>query len=461
MNNLITVEEALEKSINDIKRQHDDYLNPAFRKMLSLLSFDKKFVEAKGVKVWDESGIEYLDFLGGYGSLNLGHNPPEVFEAINMVKKKPNLLQASMGVLNASLGENLASITPGKLQHSYFCNSGAEAVEAAIKIARKSTGKQTIISTQGSFHGKTMGALSVSGREKYKQPFSPMLLKSKQVPFGDIEALRDEIDDDIAAIILEPIQGEGGIVEPTSNYLKEVRNICSQNNVLLIIDEIQTGLGRTGRLFGCEWEEVVPDIICLAKSLGGGVVPIGAMVTTSEVWNNAYGKIDEALLHTSTFGGNTVACAASIASINQIVKQKLDHQARKKGELLKEGLKKLQSKYSLIKDVRGKGLLVGVEFTSPEEGFLNKVSQGMISKLSKEYIGAFVAEKLQNDYNIITAYTLNNPNVIRLEPPLIVNEQEIEYVLESLDQLLDSYSDFYRLAFSSGKKAVSSILKRS
>ena len=459
---LISVDQALEMPREKIAKQHDQYLNPGFRKMLSLLSFDRKFVSAKGTKVWDEDGTAYLDFLGGYGSLNLGHNPPAVLEDLEKVKDKPNLLQASMGVLNASLAENLAAITPGDLRHSFFCNSGAEAIEGAIKLARKATGKGTILSAGGSFHGKTMGALSVSGRDKYKKGFNPLVPDCVQVEFGDASAIQKIISqqDNVAAVLLEPIQGEAGVILPPEGYLREVKDLCQEHGVLLFADEIQTGLGRTGKMFACEHDGVVPDIMCLAKSLGGGVMPIGAYITTPQIWEKAYGKLDEALLHTSTFGGNAMASAAGISALNAIVKEGLVEQAEEMGTYFLEQLQALHEKYDFIKEIRGKGLLIGVEFQSPDKGLLNKLSQGMLTKASKEYVGAFVAEKLHNEYQIITAFTLNNPDVIRLEPPLTVTKEEIDYVVKALDGLLSKHKDFYSLALSSGKKALSSMFKR-
>jgi len=373
----------------------------------------------------------------------------------------PNLLQASLGTVVSALAHNLAQILPGGLSRSFFCNSGAEAVEGALKLARAASGKTKIVYCEGSFHGKTLGALSVTGRQKYQKPFLPLLGPCEMVPFGDLEALEQKIfKKDVAAFILEPIQGEGGVIVPPKGYLSGVRELCDKYDVLLIVDEIQTGFGRTGKMFACEHEGVIPDIICLAKSLGGGgVIPIGAYSTKPEIWEKAYGGMERALLHTSTFGGNTWAAAAAIAAINIIVEQNLCEQARANGEYMLNRLKELQNRYSVVKEVRGLGLMTGVEFKS-QAGLMDKLTGGMINKLSEEYFGALVAGELQNKYHVITAYTLNNPNVIRLEPPLVVTKEQIDQVVDALEEIFQRHRSFVGMALATSRTALSSIFKK-
>lgn len=456
----ITLEQALTLNRNSIKENYSEYVNSSFVSMLSLLNFDKHFVKAEGVSVWDSDGNEYYDFLGGYGALNLGHNPPEVIEAIDKVRGLPNILQAAIGNLPGVLAHNLAQITPGDLKRSFFCNSGAEAVEGALKLAKIASGKNRIIYCQGSFHGKSAGALSVTGREKYQKPFLPLVPNCESVPYGDLNALEDKLKArDVAAFIVEPIQGEGGIIVPPEGYLKGVRELCTRYDAYMIADEVQTGLGRTGKMFACEHENVAPDIMCLAKSLGGGIMPVGAYITTDEIWKKAYGSMDKALLHTSTFGGNTWAMAAGIAAIKAIMDKGLAVNAEKMGNYMLEGLKALKDKHPLIKDIRGKGLMVGIEFNQPE-GFANKLTGGLLGKLSYEYLGSLVAGQLQNEYRIITAYTLNNPNVIRLEPPLIVEKKHIDAVIDAIDSILEKNRSFLGLTLKSTKTVIGSLFKR-
>ncbi|ACL70471.1 aspartate aminotransferase family protein [Halothermothrix orenii] len=458
---LINVETAMKITKEEVVDNYKKYINPSLAKMLGLLNFDKQFVKANGVRVWDSEGNEYLDFLGGYGALNLGHNPPEVHEALEKVKEMPNLLQASMGTMASVAARNLSKLTPGKLTHTFFSNSGTEAVEGAIKLARIASGKKKIIYCKNSFHGKSMGSLSITGREKYQKLFKPLVPETESVPFGDVKSLEEKFKEgDIAGFIVEPIQGEGGINLPPDGYFKKVRELCDEYGVYLILDEIQTGFGRTGKIFACEHEGIVPDIMCLAKSLGGGVMPIGAYTTTEEIWSKAYGSMDKALLHTSTFGGNTLATAAAIAAMEQIVEQKLSQQAAEKGEYFINRLKELADKYDLIKEVRGRGLMIGIEFKQPESGLLDKISQGMVSKFSHEYLGSMVAGALYNDYRIITAYTLNNPNVIRMEPPLIVTREEIDTVIGALEDIFSKNKGLFGFTVNSAKKVLSGFFKK-
>jgi len=458
---LYTIDDVEKLSRNEIRKLYSDYVNSGLASMLGLLNFDKNFVKAEGCYVWDSDGKKYIDYLGAYGALALGHNPPEIQEALSKVKHKPNLLQASLSTYAAVLGHNLAQIAPKGLKHCFFCNSGAEAVEGALKAARAATGKSKIISCEGSFHGKTFGALSATGREKYQKPFAPLVPGFEKVPYNDLNALEEKLKSkDVAAFIVEPIQGEGGIIVPDPGYLKKAQELCHHYNALIIFDEIQSGMGRTGKLFACEYDNVSPDIMTLAKSLGGGIMPIGAFITTEEVWNRAFGGMEKALLHTSTFGGNTWACAAGIASINTIVEKNLPQNALEMGEHLLKGLRELKERYPIIKDVRGRGLMVGFELNTPQGGLLNKVTGGAIGNLYKEYAGAMVAGELLNKHQIITAYTLNNPNVIRLEPPLIITKQDIDALLNALEDILSKNKGLLGLTLSTVKTATSSLFSK-
>ncbi|MEI6521813.1 MAG: aminotransferase class III-fold pyridoxal phosphate-dependent enzyme [bacterium] len=406
--------------IDETIEKYRKYVNPGLANLMDFVGFHAVEWTGHGVYVRDTAGNDYLDFLGGYGVFALGHANPVVVKA---VQEQAGRMALSSRVLfnrlQADLAEKLAEITPGNLQYSFFCNSGTEAVEGALKLARLATGKTGIIGTVGGFHGKTYGGLSASGRDVYKTPFNPMIPNFIHAPFGDIGVLESLIDDMTAAVIIEPIQGENGVIVPENDYLPAVRKLCDDKNILLIVDEVQTGLGRTGKLFACEHWGIVPDIMTLAKALGGGVMPIGAFTASEKIW-----KVFEPnpLLHSSTFGGNELACAAALAAIDEIINNKLSDNAAETGEYLINGLYKIAEKYpGTITAVRGKGLLIGVEFTDRDIAAL--------------VIAGFAQQK------ILAAYTLNNPCVIRFEPPLIITKDHIDIVLSAFDKAISGVMD--------------------
>jgi len=453
---LFSFDEALQIGEASARELFKKYQNPGLAGMLSLVGFDKSYVSGSGSVLKDFEGNEYLDFLAGYGSLNLGHNPQRVIQAVEAVSQRPNILQTSVNPITTALAHNLAVLAPGALSRTFFCNSGTEAVEGAIKLARAAMGKPGIVYCKNSFHGKSMGSLSVTGRQKYRKGFAPLVPECIEVPFGDADALEETLKatDRIAAFIVEPIQGEGGVVVPPENYLKKVREICTSYGVLLILDEVQTGLGRTGKLFACQHEDVEPDVMCLAKSLGGGIMPAGAFITTEAIWDKAYGGMEKAALHTSTFGGNTRAAAAGLATLEELIEKDLPAQAAKKGAYIMEHFEAMKDKYSLVKEVRGRGLLIGIEFVEPGS-LANSLTAGMAKKLAHEYVGALVAGDLMRKGRIITAFTLNNPNVIRLEPALTVSYEQIDTMLKAMDAVLRKNTSTLKVAFSGLKNAVS------
>jgi putrescine aminotransferase len=410
-----------EQIIDETIEKYREYVNPTLANLLRFAGFGDVEARAEGTRVYDLSGNEYIDCLGGYGVFSLGHRHPEVLAAVrDQLEKMPLSCKIFFSKPLADLAEILAKITPGRLQYSFFTNSGAEAVEGAIKAAKIATRRTEFISTVGGFHGKTLGSLSATGRDLYKKPFEPLIPGFIHVPFGDVEAVKRAITENTAAVIVEPIQGEGGIRVPPDNYLPELQEICQANGSLLIVDEVQTGMGRTGKMFACEHWGVEPDILTMAKALGGGVVPIGAFISTPEVWESLFRE--NPLMHTSTFGGNPLACRAAIAAINVTLRERLPERAARLGESFINQLKVLKDKYpKALADVRGKGLMIGVEFTHEDIGEL------VIGGLCRR--------------GVIAAYTLNNPRVIRFEPPLIISEEEIATVVgafsESIGEALD------------------------
>ena len=384
----------------DVIDKYSRHINPHLAKLMAFAGFGVE-MRGEGCYLYDHEGRKFLDCLGGYGTFSVGHRHPKVIEAVQSQLGNIALSGKAFFSKNAAdLAEKLAQVTPEGLEFSFFCNSGAEAVEAALKFAKGSTGRAKIISTTESFHGKTLGALSTMGRAKYRKGFEPLLPGVVFVPFGDSEAAVAEIDDQTACMIVEPIQGEGGIIVPPDGYLRDLRRACDKHGVILIFDEVQTGLGRTGKMFACEHDGVSPDIMTLAKALGGGVMPLGAIVGTEAIWDAVYSQ--NPLSHTSTFGGNPLACAAGLAGIEVIQEEGLVQRSEVLGVQLKDGLQEVANKHSnWVKEVRGRGLMVGFEFQEDEVGEL------VVAQLLK--------------YGVCVAYALNNPRVLRLEPPLIIS----------------------------------------
>ena len=410
---MTTLEQNAQSITDEVIAKYQKHVNPTQVALLKIGGFDHIEQTASGTTVTDLDGNSYLDCLGGYGVFSLGHRHPKVVEA---VKRQLDLMPlSSKTFLNkplADLAERLAQITPEGLEYTFMCNSGAEAVEGALKIARMATGRQKIVACAEGFHGKTMGALSTTGREMYRTPFGPLIPGVEHVAWDDIPAAEAAISGETAAFIVEPIQGEGGIRVPADNYLPRLREICDDTGTLLIVDEIQTGLGRTGKLFAVDHWGVRPDIMTLAKSLGGGVMPVGAIMSTAAIWDRVFRA--NPFIHTSTFGGNELACVAALAALEVILDEDLPARAATMGEYFLTGLRALQKQHSdIFVDVRGKGLMLGLE-----------VSDADIAKI---LIGALVHE------GVIVAYTLNNPKVLRIEPPLIITKSEVDMVLRALD----------------------------
>lgn len=364
---------------------------------------------AQGYTIKDTKGREYLDFLGGYGVFSVGHRHPKVVQAVKeQLDRMPLGSKELLHPQGGLLAKKLAHLTPGDLKYSFFCNSGTEAVEGAIKLAKLYTRKHEFICAVDGYHGKTHGALTATYRKKFRDPFEPLLPGFQHVPFGEAEAIAAKITDKTAAVLLEPFQGEGGIRIPPKGYLKQVREICSRNNVLLILDEIQCGLGRTGKMWGCDHEQVAPDILCSAKALGGGILPIGAFISTEKIW----APLNEwPTVHTSTFGGNPLACTAALATLEVIESENLPARAERVGDYLIRNLKRMQKQHGeFLQDVRGLGLFVGMEFVSDQVGDL--------------------LYELFLEQGVLVASILATPQIIRLEPPLIIDEEVVDDFLQ-------------------------------
>jgi len=409
-------------------------VNPELGRMLAQLGMDKVFVRGEGSWLWDEEGRRYLDFLAQYGALPFGFNPPQIWAALNAVHKsgEPSFIQPSYLNAASELAGRLLAAAPPGMAYVTFANSGAEAVEAAIKLCRSMTGRLGILSANNSFHGKTLGALSATDKEKYQKPFGAPAPGFEYVPFGDIHALRRALSTrGYAGFMVEPVQGEGGIVEPPAGYLRLARKACRETDTMFIADEIQTGLGRTGTMFVCGELGITPDIMTVAKALGGGLMPIGACLATAEAYSGEFG-----LKHTSTFAGNTLACRAGIATLDLLEQDggALIRNVARNGARLRERLLELGDRYpGLIGDVRGRGYLLGLRFG------INRysVQAGLLGYLGEhEGLAAMVVSHLLHVECVRVGCTLNQGGVVRIEPPLTATWEECEWFLQAFERVL-------------------------
>lgn len=362
----------------------------------------------KGALVWDIDGKEYIDCTGSYGVCIVGHCHPKVVEAVK--RQAETLISCHTSFYNdarSELLQKITKITPKGLNKVFLGNSGAEAVECAIKLARKFSGKPEIIAMMGAFHGKTMGALSATWDTKYREPFKPLVPEFKHVPPDNLEKVKEAITEKTAAIIVEPIRGEGGIRAPSNSFLPGLREICDETGVLLILDEVQTGFGRTGKIFACEHWKVVPDILCLAKSVAGGL-PLGITIAKENIMSSF--KVGE---HTTTFGGNPLVCAAACAAIDVLVEEKLPERAATLGKYFKEKLEVLKAKHKNVREVRGLGLMIGMEFRFDVLNIILKcMDRGVL---------------------ILDA----GKNILRFLPPLVIEREHIDRVIDTLDTVME------------------------
>ena len=379
----------------------------------------------RGATFTDVLGRTYIDCLGGYGLLSLGWSHQKVVDAVKaQLDRAPMPTQELLDWPRGMLADLLAKITPGDIQYAFFVSSGTEAVEGAMKFAKASTGKSGFIAAVRGFHGKTAGSLSLMGKAKFRKPAMPLLPNVYHVPFGDASAVEQqlriarEVGNEIAAVVMEPVQGEAGAIVPPDDFWPRLRALCDEYGVLLIADEVQTGLGRTGALWGVNHWNVTPDIICAAKALGGGVMPIGSFMATKRVWEPF---IDDPFLHTTTTGGNPLACAAAIATINVVLEEDLPRQAAEKGDYFMQRLQPLAAQYDdIYEKITGKGLLIGQHFHDAEVGY--KVAAGLFRR------------------GVLISGTLTNAQTIRIEPPLVIEYDEIDEMLNRLEDTLKSIS---------------------
>ena len=443
---LISVEDAKAMDVARMTDLFKAHINPGQLHFMKLLGFHKVKVErAEGMYYIDQNGRKILDFFGGFGSLAFGHNHPRILDARTRFQeeRRHEIAIAFMSQYASALAHNLAACSPGDLDMVFLGSSGSEAMEAAVKLAERAAGpkRPKIVYAENSFHGKTKGVLAVTDGQLYRGEFK-LTDNTVRVPFGDIEAIENAFrsDPEIGVIVLETVQGGGGIIKAEGEFWKKLRALCDQYNVIWIADEVQCGFGRTGRFYAFEHYDVVPDITALAKSLGGGKAAVGAMIARREVYMKAYGTPKTAMIHAqATFGGIGEACITSIEAMNILYDEGLIENADQTGAYLLERLEALREKHPrIIKEVRGQGFMVGLEFQDFSQTLpaVLRPVVGMLDDKLKGSLSGFVGALLLRDYDVLVAFTEYNRNVIRLEPPLICQREHVDTFVNALDSLL-------------------------
>ncbi|MEO3850627.1 aspartate aminotransferase family protein [Streptomyces sp. B8F3] len=416
---------------------HARHLNHQLPRMLHTLGFDKTYVRAQGAYFHDEEGRDYLDLLAGFGVMGLGRNHPVIRKALHDVLDLDlaDLTRFDCQPLPGLLAEKLLTYAP-HLDRVFFSNSGTEAVETALKFARYATGKPRVLYCDQAFHGLTTGSLSVNGVEAFRDGFAP-LLPDTSVPLGDLDALEREVRaGDVAALVVEPIQGKG-VHAPPPGYLRAARELLHKNGGLLVVDEVQTGMGRTGEFFAYDHEEgVEPDLVCLAKALSGGYVPVGATLGREWIFKKVYSSMDRVLVHSASFGTNAPAMAAGLATLHVLEDQRLVENARHTGDLLRTKLAGLIDRYELLHDVRGRGLMVGIEFGKPASLKL-RGRWTLLQAARKGLFAQLIVVPLLQRHRILTQVSGDRQEVIKLLPPLVIGEAEVQRFLDAFTSVMD------------------------
>ena len=440
---------------------HEQYLNPQLAKVLTTLGFDRTYVQGEGAYLIDDRGGRTLDFLSGFGVFALGRSHPVVKDALHQALDAdlPNLAQLDCALLPGLLGKALVERSHTGIRRVVFTNSGAESVEAAIKFARCATGRTRILYADHAFHGLTNGALSLNGGKEFRVGFGPLLPGCDPIPFGDAHALERQLQrGDVAALVVEPIQGKGVYLAPES-YWRKAQALCRRFGTLLVLDEVQTGLGRTGRFFCHQHWGLEPDIVTLSKALSGGYVPVGAVLTTDAVFDAVYSSMDRAVVHSSTFSRNQLAMVAGLATLQVLDDEDLVAGAADRGDRLMAALAPLVEKYELLHEVRGMGLMIGLVF-GPPTSRSGRARFRMLELARKGFFSQLIVVPLFHRHRILTQVAADNVNIIKLLPPLIIGDEEIDAFVAALDDVLADATRSAGLLFEVGTTMARNTLRR-
>jgi ornithine--oxo-acid transaminase len=435
------IRDTLARRVGEELALNDRYLNPQMGRILRTLGFDRTWVRGEGAHLIDSQGRRYLDLFGGYGVFALGRNHPAVIEALREVMEAhtANLPQLGVTLLSGVLAEQLLARVGGRASKNLGAmvpaNSGAEAVEAAIKIARAATGRERVLYAEHAFHGLTLGALSLNGYEEFRAGFGPLLPGCTAVPFGDLETLRSQLArEDVAAFVVEPVQGKG-VNLPPDGYLQGAQRLCREAGALFVCDEVQTGLGRTGRFFALEHWDLEPDMVCVAKALSGGFVPIGALLVSRAAFDRVFDGMERAVRHGSTFGGNDLAAAAGLATLQVLDEEGLVERSARMGELLLELTRPLVERCPAVIDVRGLGLMWAIEL-GPPAGRLGQALWGGIERAQPGLFAQLLTVPLFHEHQILCQVAGHHMNVIKALPALTVEESELRRFAAALEDVV-------------------------
>lgn len=439
---------------------HEEYLNNQMVRVLRTIGYDRNYKRAVGQYLYDEDNNEYLDLLSGFGVFAVGRNHATVVTALQetLNLELPNLVQMDVSLLSGLLAEKILETTPDNLSKIFFCNSGTESVEAAIKFARYATKRDNIVFCEHSFHGLTTGALSLNGEQIFRDGFGPLLPGCKAVPFNDLQALEEALsNNDVAAFVVEPVQGKGVNI-PDDNYLPEVERLCKKYGALFVTDEVQTGLGRTGKFWAIEHWGVQPDMICMAKALSGGFVPIGAVAMTQKVMDTVFNRMDRAVVHGSTFSKNNLAMAAGLATLRVIEDEKLVENSANIGEDIINTINASTAKYEFLKEARGKGMMIAIEFHAPKSLSL-KTAWSMLEAANKGLFCQMVTIPLFKEHRILTQVAGHGMNVVKLLPPLNLTQKDRDWIVSAFDQTIADTHKVPGSIWSLGKTLASHAIK--
>ena len=438
----------------------EERINPALCKALKVIGYNKQYVRGKGAYLFDEAGNRYVDCLSGFGTFACGRNHPAIRESLKqaMDLDLPNLVAMGVASLSGLLARELIQLAPGQLEMVFFTNSGTEGVETAIKYARAATGKSRIIHCKRSFHGLSLGSLSVNGNDEFKEGFGPMLEPVTAVPFNDLAALERELArGDVAGFIVEPIQGKGVFV-PSDGYLPEAAALCRKHKAIFIADEVQTGLGRTGKMFACEHWGVEPDILIVAKALSGGYMPVGAVLSKRWIHEKVFSRLDRCFVHSSTFTENDLAMAAGLATLTVLKDEKLVENSAAMGNRLAEKLRSVGSQYEMFSEVRGRGLMLGIEFKQPTSLTL-KMGWNLLHSLDASLFCQAMLIPLLTEHRVLAQVAGHHLDVIKLLPSLVINEDDVDYLVGAFDQVMAACHRFPGPVWEVGKRLAGAQLR--